>query len=74
MYSIGTVARMLGISVFTLRKYEREGLIVSFKKKSGHRLYSASDVERAAWRCGKVPPLTVADSSPGLGLPQEDLP
>jgi MerR family transcriptional regulator/heat shock protein HspR len=45
-YSIGTLARMLEISVHTLRMYEREKLIVPFKKKSGHRLYSDSDVER----------------------------
>jgi len=46
MYSIGTVARMLGISVFTLRMYEREGLMISHKAASTHRLYSQSDVER----------------------------
>ena len=46
LFSIGTVARMLGISVFTLRMYEREGLVVSHKAASSHRLYSHSDVER----------------------------
>ena len=46
MYSIGTVARMLGISVFTLRMYEREGLMISHKAPSTHRLYSQSDIER----------------------------
>ena len=46
MYSIGTVARMLDISVFTLRMYEREGLMISHKAASTHRLYSPSDVER----------------------------
>ncbi len=46
MYSIGTVARMLGVSVFTLRMYEREGLIISHKAASTHRLYSQSDIER----------------------------
>jgi MerR family transcriptional regulator/heat shock protein HspR len=45
-YSIGSVARMLGISVFTLRMYEREGLVISHKAASTHRLYSPSDVER----------------------------
>jgi MerR family transcriptional regulator/heat shock protein HspR len=46
IYSIGTVARMLGISVFTLRMYEREGLIISHKAASTHRLYSQLDIER----------------------------
>ena len=45
-YSIGTVARILGISVFTLRMYEREGLMISHKAASTHRLYSDSDIER----------------------------
>ena len=45
-YSIGTVARMLGISVYTLRMYEREGLVLSHKAATTHRLYSPSDVER----------------------------
>jgi MerR family transcriptional regulator, heat shock protein HspR len=46
IYSIGTVARMLGISVFTLRMYEREGLLVAHKSASTHRLYSQLDIER----------------------------
>ena len=46
IYSIGTAARMLSISVHTLRMYEREGLILPFRKKSGHRLYSQRDIER----------------------------
>jgi len=49
MYSIGTVARMLGISVFTLRMYERKGLIVCHRAESRQRLYSESDIERV--RC-----------------------
>jgi MerR family transcriptional regulator/heat shock protein HspR len=46
VYSIGSVARMLGISVFTLRMYEREGLIISHKSDTKHRRYSQNDVER----------------------------
>ncbi|GAB4290758.1 MAG: hypothetical protein Kow0098_09590 [Ignavibacteriaceae bacterium] len=37
---------MLNISVHTLRMYEREGLIIPFKKESNHRLYSQSDLDR----------------------------
>ena len=46
VYSIGTVARMLGVSVFTLRMYEREGLILPEKSASNQRRYSDNDVER----------------------------
>jgi len=45
-YSIGDAARTLGISVPTIRLYEREGLILPFRKPSGHRLFSDSDLER----------------------------
>ena len=37
---------MLGVSVFTLRMYEREGLIISHKSDTNHRRYSRNDVER----------------------------
>lgn len=46
LFSISVAARILDISVHTLRMYEREGLIVPFKKESNHRLYSKSDIER----------------------------
>lgn len=46
IYSIGTVARMLGISVFTLRMYEREGLILPKKSDTNQRRYSQNDIER----------------------------
>ena len=46
LYSIGTVARMLGVSVQTLRLYEAEGLLSPMKSPGGHRLYSALDIER----------------------------
>jgi MerR family transcriptional regulator/heat shock protein HspR len=46
LYSISTAARLLGISVPTLRMYENEGLILPYKKESKHRLYSKEDLER----------------------------
>jgi len=45
-YTISSAASLLGISVHTLRMYEREGLIIPFKKESGQRLYSDRDIER----------------------------
>lgn len=46
LYTIGTAARMLGISVHTIRMYEREGLILPYKKESHQRLFSDADIER----------------------------
>lgn len=46
LYSIGTAARMLGVSVQTLRLYERRGLILAQKSSGNQRLYSPSDIER----------------------------
>jgi len=46
LYTISTAAKILGISIHTLRMYEREGLVLPFKKESGHRLYSQSDLDR----------------------------
>jgi len=46
VYTISTAARLLGISIPTLRMYENEGLIIPFKKSSSHRLYSDMDLER----------------------------
>lgn len=43
---IGSVARILGVSVQTLRMYERRGLILAQKSAGNQRLYSQSDIER----------------------------
>lgn len=45
-YTISTAANLLGISVHTMRMYEKEGLIIPFKKESGQRLYTDRDLER----------------------------
>jgi len=45
-YPIGTVAQRLGVSVETIRLYERRGLILVAKSAGNQRLYSDSDVER----------------------------
>lgn len=46
IYPIRTAAKLLNISVHTLRMYEKENLIIPYKKSSNHRLYSKSDIER----------------------------
>lgn len=46
IYPIGVAARMLDISVPTIRLYEREGLIILQKNQSGRRMLSEFDIER----------------------------
>jgi MerR family transcriptional regulator/heat shock protein HspR len=46
LFPISTAAKLLSVSVQTLRLYEKEGLILPFKKSSKHRLYSKADIER----------------------------
>ncbi len=48
-YTIGEAADILGVSVPTLRLYEREGLILPHRKVSRHRLFTEADIERV--RC-----------------------
>lgn len=47
-YTISMAAKLSGISVHTMRMYEREGLIIPFKKDSNQRLYTDRDIERIA--------------------------
>lgn len=49
LYSIGEAADLLGVSIPTLRMYEREGLILPQRKASRHRLFSEADLGRV--RC-----------------------
>jgi MerR family transcriptional regulator/heat shock protein HspR len=46
IFPIRTAAKLLGISIHTLRMYEREGLIIPFKTSGNQRLYSYNDIER----------------------------
>jgi MerR family transcriptional regulator/heat shock protein HspR len=46
VYPIRIAAKLLNISVHTLRMYEKEDLILPYKKSSNHRLYSQNDLDR----------------------------
>lgn len=47
MYSIGAVARMLGVEPATLRAWEeRYGVVVPARSRGSHRLYSRDEVEQ----------------------------
>lgn len=49
IYTISNAAKLLNVSVYTLRMYEREGLLLPYRKSSNQRLYSELDLERV--RC-----------------------
>jgi MerR family transcriptional regulator/heat shock protein HspR len=47
IYPIGVASKLLGISVHTLRMYEKEGLIITARgTNQKNRLYSIADIER----------------------------
>jgi DNA-binding transcriptional MerR regulator len=48
-HTIGEAADILGVSVPTIRMYEREGLIIPYRKDSRHRRFSGSVI--APIRC-----------------------
>jgi MerR family Zn(II)-responsive transcriptional regulator of zntA len=48
MYLISSLAKLTGLSVHTLRYYEKEGLLTaSFRTASGYRKYSEDDLQQA---------------------------
>lgn len=46
IFPISTAAKLLGVSVHTLRMYEHEGLFIASKEKSHQRFFSKEDIER----------------------------
>lgn len=55
LYNIGVVARMTGLSMATLRAWERRyGFPESERTAGGHRLYSEKDVMRLRWVKGRI--------------------
>ena len=49
VFSIGIVAKKLGVSVSTVRMYEKEGLIIPYRTETGRRLYSFFDLKRISF-------------------------
>jgi hypothetical protein len=43
---IGTLAKRVGLSVSAIRKYEDEGIIITHRTDSGHRMFSYEDILR----------------------------
>jgi MerR family transcriptional regulator/heat shock protein HspR len=46
IYPIRAAAKLLNISIHTLRMYEKEDLVLPYKKTTNHRLYSKADIDR----------------------------
>jgi len=44
LYKIGDAARIVGVSVPTLRMYEREGLLIPIKSSAGTRYFDEDDI------------------------------
>lgn len=43
-YSIGEIAKLLGVSIDTLRIYDRKGIVIPFRGKNGYRCYSRNQM------------------------------
>lgn len=43
---IGETAKLLGVSVETIRRWDREGLITSTRTLGGQRRFARSEIER----------------------------
>jgi CheY-like chemotaxis protein len=55
LYSIGTLARILGVPAATLRTWEeRYGIVIPDRSPAGHRLYSRLQVEQLRFVSGQV--------------------
>jgi len=46
IFHISEAAKILGVSIHTLRKYESQGLILPHKSESNQRIYSKKDLDR----------------------------
>ena len=45
-YTIGEVAKLVGVSVQAIRMYESKGLIMVYRRASGHRYFTEDDIKR----------------------------
>lgn len=52
LLSIGYVAKQLGVSLKTIRRWEKEGLIYGIRTPKGHRRFPENELERLR---GKIP-------------------
>lgn len=60
MYTIKEASDILGVSISTLRRWEKEGKITSSKTNGGHRRYSIEDLSKYNKKTVKRNRLTIA--------------
>ena len=70
-YRIGDAARVLGVRVETLRRWERDGKLRTTRSSGGHRRVPADEVarlldERRAGAAQRTPAQTVRNHFPGV--------
>lgn len=74
MHKIGHAARQAGVTVETVRYYEREGLLnTAHRSEGGYRLYGEADIERLQFiRKAKALGFTLEDIAELLQLQDGD--
>ncbi len=58
--SIGKAAKMLGVSIGTLRKWEENGLLTPERTPTGHRRYRVAGLQKLMHEKGESPSLSCA--------------
>ncbi len=58
--SIGKAAKMLGVSIGTLRKWEENGLLTPERTPTGHRRYRVAGLEKLMHEQDESPSITCA--------------
>ncbi len=58
LYKIGEIAKILNVSIGTLRRWEREGKLTSYRTDGGHRRYDFEEIKvlRAKREIKKIVP------------------
>jgi putative resolvase len=54
-YTVREVADTIGVSVITLQRWDRKGLLVPHRSPSGRRLYTEEQLMQLAGRKGRTP-------------------
>src|SRR5215212_10218256 len=65
-YSASEAARLLGISLDTLRRWDREGRIATSRDRANRRVVAASEIERLRGRGQAARPLSARNRLRGV--------
>ncbi len=67
-YKIGTAAKYLGVSVDTLRRWEKAGKISVVKTSAGTRFYSKAELDKIRGRASKEDSLMISEAAKRIGV------